>query len=61
METRQNKRGRDKKNYDSYDEDLVVDRNALNDMTDSIVGLDELMVSQDIDLVDDTEADWIDD
>ena len=61
METRQNKRGRDKKNYDSYDEDLVVDRNALNDMTDSIVGLDELMVSQDIDMVDDTEADWIDD
>ena len=30
-------------------------------MADSIVGLDEVVVSQEIDLINDTDQDWIDD
>ena len=60
MATRQIKRGRDKREYKMYVEDFVVYRIALDDLTDSIVGLDEI-VSQDIDLINETETDWIDD
>ena len=60
-ETRQSKRGKNKKKYNSYGENFVVDRIVLDDVTDSIVGLDEIVVSQDIDLINDTETDWLDD
>ena len=33
----------------------------MNDVVDSIVGLDEIVVSQGIDLINDTDEDWIDD
>ena len=33
----------------------------MNDMMDLLVGLDEIVVPQEIDLVNDTEQDWIDD
>ena len=60
METRQSRRGRNKKKYNPYVEDFVVDRIVLDDVADSVVGLDEIVVSQNVDLIDDTETDWID-
>ena len=60
METRQSKRGSDKRKYKPYGEDFVVVRIVMDDVTDSIVVFDEIMIPQDIDLVDDTEADRID-
>ena len=73
MEMRQSKRGRDKTKYKPYGEDFVVDRivmddvmddlmdDVMNDVMDTIMGLDEIMVSQDIDLINDTETDLLDD
>ena len=61
METRQGKRGENKKKYNPYGEDFVVDRIVLSNAMDSIVGLDEIVVPKEIDLVNDTEQDWIDD
>ena len=61
METRQSKRGKGKKKYNPYGEDFVIDRIVLCDMMDSLVGVDEVLVPQEIDLVHDTEQDWIDD
>ena len=60
METRQGKRGRNKKKYNPS-EDFVVDRIVLSNPIDYLVRLDEIVVPQEIDLVDDTEQDWIDD
>ena len=61
METRQGKRGKSKKKYNPYGKDFVLDRIVLSDMMDLLVGLDEVVVPQEIDLVNDTEEDWIDD
>ena len=61
METRQGKRERNKKKYNPYGEDFVVDRIVLSNVADSIVGLDNKVVSQEIDLINDTDQDWIDD
>ena len=55
METRQSKKGRNKTKYNPYGEDFVIDRIVLNDMMESLVGLDE------VDLVNDMDQDWIDD
>ena len=54
METRQGKRGRNEKEYNPYGEDVVVDRIILSYVADSAVGLDEILVSQEIELVKDT-------
>ena len=56
MDTRQSKRGRDKKIHNHF----VVDRIVLDKVTESLVGLDEIMISQDIELFEDTETDWKD-
>ena len=61
METRQGKRGKNKKKYNSYGEDFVVDRIVVSDLMNSLVGLDEVTVLEDIDLVNDMDQDWIDD
>ena len=61
METRQSKKGRDKKKYNPYGEDFVIDRIVLSDMMESLVRLDEVAVPQEIDLFNDMEQDWIDD
>ena len=61
METRQSKRGRDKKKYNTYDEDFVMDRIGLSDMMESLVRLEEVAVPRAIDLVNDMDPDWIDD
>ena len=61
METRQSKKGRNKKKYNPYGEDFVIDRIVLSDMMDSLVGLDEVAVSKEIHLVNDMDQDGIDD
>ena len=53
METHQSKKGRSKKKYNPYGEDFVIDRIVLSDMMDSLVGLDEVTVPREIDLVND--------
>ena len=40
---------------------MVVDRIAVSDMMDTLVGLDEVAVLEEIDLVNDMDQDWIDD
>ena len=60
METRQGKLRRNKKKYNPYGEDFVVDRIVLNNVADSIVGPDKIVVSQEIDLINKTDQDWID-
>ena len=61
METRQSKKGRHTKKYNPYGEDLVVDRIVLSDTIETLVGLDEVAVPREIDLVNDMDHDWIDD
>ena len=61
METRQGKKVKNKKKYNPYGEDFVIDRIVLSDMKDSLGGLDEVVVPLEIDLVNDTDQDWIDD
>ena len=61
METRQSKKGRDKKKNNPYGEDFIIDRTVLGDMMESLVGLDEVAVPREIDLVNDMDQDWIDD
>ena len=61
METRQSKRGRNKKKYNPYGEDFVIDSIVLSDMLDPLVGLDEVAVPKEIELVNDMDQDWIDD
>ena len=60
-ETRQSTRGRNIKKYNPYGEDFVIDRIVLSDTMDSLVGLDEVAVPKEIDLVNDMDRDWIDD
>ena len=61
METRQSKKGRDKKKNNPYGEDFIIDRTVLGDMMESLVGLDEVAVPREIDLVNDMDQDWIED
>ena len=55
------KRGKNKKKYNPYGEAFVVDRIIVSDVMDSLVGLDEVAVLEEIDLVNDMDQDWIDD
>ena len=58
MEKRQSKKGRSKKKYNPYGEDLVIDRIVLSDTMYSLVGLDEVVaVPQKTDLVSDMDQD----
>ena len=61
MGTRQSKKGRSKKKYNPYGEDFIIDRIVLSDMMESLVGLDEVAVPREIDLVNDMDQYWIED
>ena len=61
METRQSKKGSNKKKYNPYGEEFVIDRIVLSDMMESLVGLDEVVVPKEIELINDMDQDWIDD
>ena len=53
IQTRQNDRTRSKKKYNPYGDDFVVDRIDLKKIEEEAVVLEEITVSQDIDIVDD--------
>ena len=61
IQTRQNDRTRPKKKYNPYGDDFVVDRIDLKKIGEELVGLEEITVSQDIDIVDDHDDEWVDD
>ena len=54
-------RAREEKQEEIQSEDFVVDRIVVSDMMDSLVGLDEVAVLEEIDLGNDMDQDWIDD
>ena len=61
MQTRQSDRTRPAKNYNSYGEDFVVNSVYLEKIVEELVGLEEKPASQDIDITDDQDKQWIDD
>ena len=50
-ETRHSQKRRNNKKHNPYGNDFIVDRITLNSIKDSVVGQDEIMVSQDIELL----------
>ena len=61
IQTRQSDRTRLTKKYNTYGDDFVVDRKDLKEIVEGVVGLEEITVSQDIDIVDNRDEEWIDD
>ena len=61
IQTRQNDRTRSKKKYNSYSDDFVVDRRDLKKIVEEVIGLEDITVSQDIDINDDHDEEWIED
>ena len=61
MRTRQKDGTRPRKKYNPYGDDFVVDRIDLKKIVEEVVGLEEITVSQDIDIVDDHNDEWVDD
>ena len=58
---RQSGRTRLTKKYNTYGDDFVVDRIDLKRIVEELVSLEELTVSQDVDMVDDHNEECIDD
>ena len=61
IQTRQSDRTRLTKKFIAYGDDFVVDRMDLKKIVEELVRLEEITVSQDIDIVDDRDEEWIDD
>ena len=61
IQTRQKDGTRPRKKYSPYGDDFVVDRIDLKKIVEEVVGLEEITVSQDIDIVDDRDDEWVDD
>ena len=61
IQNRQSDRTRLTKKYNPYGDNFVVDRIDLKKIVEELVGLEEITVSQDIDIVDDRDEEWIDD
>ena len=61
IKTRQSDRTRLTKKYSPYGDDFVVDRIDLKKIVKEYVGRDEITVSQDLDIIDDRNEEWIDD
>ena len=61
IQTRRNAGTRPRKKYNPYGDDFVVDRIGLKKIVEEVVGLEEITVSQDIDIVDDHDDEWVDD
>ena len=59
MQTRQSDRRRTPKKYNPYGDDFVVDRIDLKKIVEDLLGLEEIPVSQHIDIVDDQDKEWI--
>ena len=60
IQTRQSYRTRLTKKYNPYEDDFVVDRMDLKKIVEELVGLEEILVSQDIEIVDDHDDEWVD-
>ena len=61
IQTQQNDRTRSKKKYNPYGDDFVVDTIDLKKIVEEVVDLEEITVSQDIDIVNDHDNEWVDD
>ena len=61
IQTRQKDGTKPRKKYNPYGDDFVVDRIDLKKIVEEVVGLEEITVSQDIDIVDDHDDEWVDD
>ena len=61
IQTRQKDGTRPRKKYNPYGDDFVVDRIDLKKTVEEVVGLEEITVSQDIDIVNDHDDEWVDD
>ena len=61
MQTRQGDGKRPRKKYNRYGDDFVVDKIDLKKIMEEVVGLESITVSQDIDIVDDHDQEWIED
>ena len=61
IQTRQSDRTKLTKKYNPYGDNFVVDRIDLKKIVQEAVGLEEIIVSQDIDIVDDHDEEWVDD
>ena len=61
IQTRQNAGTRPIKKFNPYGDDFVVDRIDLKKIVEEVVGLEEITVSQDLDIVDDNDDEWVDD
>ena len=61
IQTRPSDKTRLTKKYNPYGDDLVVDRIDQKKIVEESVGLEEITVSQDNDIVDDRDEEWIDD
>ena len=59
IQTRQSDRTRITKKNNPYGDDFVVDRVDLRKKVEKLVGLEEITVSQHIDIVDDHDEEWI--
>ena len=58
VQTRQKDGTRPRKKYNPNGDDFVVDRIDLKKIVEEVVGLEEITVSQDIDIVDDHDDEW---
>ena len=61
IQTRQKDGTRPRQKYNPYGDDFVVDRIDLKKIVEEVVGLEEITVSQEIDIVDDHDDEWVDD
>ena len=61
IQTRQKDGTAPRKKYNPYGDDFVVDRIDLKKIVEEVVGLEEITVSQDIEIVDDHDDEWVDD
>ena len=61
IQTRQYDGTRPRKKYIPYGDDFLVDRIDLKKIVEEVVGLEGITVSQDIDIVNDHEDEWVDD
>ena len=58
-QTRQIDRARPTKKYNPYGDDFLLDKIDLRKIVENLVGLEEITVSQEVDIVDDQDKEWI--
>ena len=61
MQTRQSNRVIPVKKYNPYENDFVVDRIYLEKLREEQVGLEEIIASKEVDIVDDQNNEWMKD